>query len=51
MVDLDSCPADTRIVRFERPHPGAQLSLFDQDEDLRHQAFLTDMPFTGGGSV
>ncbi len=42
MVDLDGYPADTRIiVRRERPHPGAQLSLFDQDEGLRHQVFLT----------
>lgn len=43
MVDLDGYPAGTRIiVRRERPHPGAQLSLFDQDEGLRHQVFLTD---------
>ncbi|WUY04945.1 IS1380 family transposase [Streptomyces anulatus] len=26
--------------------PGAQLSLFDQDEGLRHQVFLTDTPIT-----
>lgn len=38
-------PAGTRIiVRRERPHPGAQLSLFDQDEGMRHQVFLTDTP-------
>lgn len=42
MVDLNGYPAGTRIiVRRERPHPGAQLSLFDQDEGLRHQVFLT----------
>ncbi|WP_435835339.1 IS1380 family transposase [Streptomyces avermitilis] len=52
MVDLDGCPAGTRIiVRRERPHPGAQLSLFDQDEGLRHQVFLTDTPSCGGGSA
>ncbi|AVH61467.1 hypothetical protein C4B68_27995 [Streptomyces dengpaensis] len=39
------------IVRRERPHPGAQLSLFDQDEGLRHQVFLTDTPHAGGGSA
>src|SRR6476646_167515 len=51
MIDLDGYPADTRIiVRRERPHPGAQLSLFDQDEGLRHQVFLTDTP-RGGCSV
>lgn len=52
MVDLSGYPAGTRIiVRRERPHPGAQLSLFDADEGLRHQAFLTDTPFAGGGSA
>ncbi|GAA3485625.1 IS1380 family transposase [Streptomyces yanii] len=52
MVDLDGHPPGTRIiVRRERPHPGAQLSLFDQDEGLRHQVFLTDTPHSGGGSA
>ncbi|MFF3468079.1 IS1380 family transposase [Streptomyces sp. NPDC002619] len=52
LVDLDGHPAGTRIiVRRERPHPGAQLSLFDQDEGLRHQVFLTDTPYSGGGSA
>ncbi len=52
MVDLDGYPAGTRIiVRRERPHPGAQLSLFDQDEGLRHQVFLTDTSYSGGGSA
>ncbi|MGW6396484.1 IS1380 family transposase [Streptomyces sp. NPDC055103] len=51
MVDLGGYPAGTRIiVRRERPHPGAQLSLFDQDEGLRHQVFLTDTPFTSGSA-
>jgi hypothetical protein len=52
MIDLADYPAGTRIiVRRERPHPGAQLSLFDQDEGLRHQVFLTDTPYSSGGSA
>lgn len=43
LVNLDAWPEDTRlIVRRERPHPGAQLSLFDTIEGLRHTAFITD---------
>lgn len=50
MVDLNGYPAGARIiVRRERPHPGPQLSLFDQDEGLRHQVFLTDTPYSAGG--
>jgi hypothetical protein len=50
-VDLDGYPDGTRIlVRRERPHPGAQLSLFDLDEGMRHQVFLTDTP-DGEGSL
>ncbi|ELS50248.1 hypothetical protein STVIR_8798 [Streptomyces viridochromogenes Tue57] len=38
MVDLADHPPGTRvIVRRERPHPGAQLSLFDLDEGMRHR--------------
>ncbi|MFG2525318.1 IS1380 family transposase [Streptomyces sp. NPDC048527] len=52
MTDLPGYPAGTRIiVRRERPHPGAQLSPFDQDEGLRHQVFLTDTPYSGEGSA
>lgn len=51
MADLAGYPAGTRIiVRREHPHPGAQLSLFDQDEGLRHQVFLTDTRFTSGSA-
>ncbi len=51
MIDLAGYPDGTRvIVRRERPHPGAQLSLFDLDEGMRHQVFLTDTPY-GQGSV
>jgi flavin-binding protein dodecin len=52
MVDLTDYPDGTRIiVRRERPHPGAQLSLFDLDEGMRHQVFLTDTPHRSGGSL
>ncbi|MFI1377756.1 IS1380 family transposase [Streptomyces longwoodensis] len=51
MLDLTGHPDGTRIiVRREHPHPGAQLSLFDLDEGMRHQAFLTDTP-VGEGSL
>jgi hypothetical protein len=50
-IDLPDHPDGTRIiVRRERPHPGAQLSLFDLDEGMRHQVFLTDTPH-GEGSL
>ena len=42
-VTLDAWPTGTRlIVRRERPHPGAQLSLFDTIEGFRHTAFITN---------
>ena len=45
LVDLSAYPEGTRmIVRREVPHPGAQLSVFDTIEGLRHQAFITDTP-------
>jgi Transposase DDE domain group 1 len=45
LVNLSGYPEGTRmIVRRERPHPGAQLSLFDTVEGLRHQVFITDTP-------
>ena len=48
---LASFPAGTRLIcRRERPHPGAQLSLFDQVKGMRHQVFATDTP-VGGGSI
>ncbi len=43
LIELDTWPEGTRaIARRERPHPGAQLTLFDQDEGFRHQLFITD---------
>ena len=48
---LASFPAGTRLIcRRERPHPRAQLSLFDQVNGMRHQVFATDTPH-GGGSI
>jgi hypothetical protein len=41
LLDLTAWPAGSRvIVRSERPHPGANLSLFDTIEGLRHTAFI-----------
>jgi hypothetical protein len=51
LVPADGYPEGTRfIVRRERPHPGAQLSLFDTIEGLRHQVMATDTP-PGHGSI
>jgi hypothetical protein len=51
LVPDDGYPTGTRfIVRRERPHPGAQLSLFDTIEGMRHQVMATDTP-PGQGSV
>lgn len=42
-IDLSAWPEGTRlIVRRERPHPGAQLSVFDCESGYRHTAFITD---------
>jgi hypothetical protein len=44
-------PPGTRfLVRRERPHPGAQLSLFDTVEGWRHQVVATDTT-PGNGSI
>lgn len=38
-------PADMRILcRRERPHPGAQLSLFEEADGWRYQVFVTNTP-------
>ncbi|MBS2548420.1 transposase [Catenulispora sp. NL8] len=51
LLDSGGFPEDTRfIVRRERPHPGAQLDLFDTVEDMRHQLIATDSP-AGSGSL
>lgn len=44
LLDLSSWgPGARLLVRRERAHPGAQLSLIDTD-GWRHQVFLTDQP-------
>jgi len=49
---LAGYPTGTRlIVRRERPHPGAQLDLFDTIEGFRHQVIACDTPVAGGGSI
>jgi hypothetical protein len=45
LLDGSGFPEGTRfIVRRERPHPGAQLDLFDTVEGFRHQLIATDSP-------
>jgi len=42
---LDGWPASTRIIaRRERPHPGAQLSLFEHHHGWRYHLFATNIP-------
>ena len=51
LVEATGWPEGTRfLVRRERPHPGAQLSLFDTVEGWRHQIVATDTP-AGTGSI
>ena len=43
LLDLKRWPDGMRvIVRRERPHPGAQLSLFEERDGWRYQAFVTN---------
>lgn len=43
LLDLTSWPEGMRvIVRRERPHPGAQLSLFEEADGWRYQAIATN---------
>jgi hypothetical protein len=49
MTDLSGWPAGMRlIVRRERPHPGAQLSLFEEADGYRYQVVATN---TGVGQL
>jgi hypothetical protein len=42
---LANWPADLRIIaRREKPHPGAQLSLFEQAQGWRYQLVATSTP-------
>jgi hypothetical protein len=48
LIDLDAWGENVRLFsRRERPHPGAQLTLFDTLNEFRHQCFLT----TSNGSA
>jgi hypothetical protein len=43
-LDLSAWPEETRFIcRRERPHPGAQFTIFDS-EGYRYTSFLTDQP-------
>jgi len=43
LLNLSAWPAGMRvIVRRERPHPGAQLSMFEERDGYRYQAFVTN---------
>jgi hypothetical protein len=49
---LDTWPPGMRIiVRREKPHPGAQLSLFEQHEGWRYQVIATNTPATTRGHL
>ena len=49
MLDLSPWPEGSRVVvRRERPHPGAALTLFEVGDGWRYTAFITD---TGRGKV
>jgi hypothetical protein len=46
-LDLSAWPTGTRaICRRERAHPGAQLRLWERDNGIRHQVFITDQTDT-----
>jgi hypothetical protein len=43
LLDLPGWPTGMRVlVRRERPHPGAQLSLFEERDGWRYTAFVTN---------
>ncbi len=43
IIELKGWPAGMRVIcRRERPHPGAQLSLFDIHAGWRHTCFITN---------
>ena len=43
MLDLSAWPEGRRVVvRCERPHPGAALTLFEAQDGWRYTAFITD---------
>lgn len=47
---LDGWPATMRVfARRERPHPGAQLTLFEADDGWRYSLWVTNLPATVRG--
>jgi hypothetical protein len=49
---LKNWPAGMRIIaRREKPHPGAQLSLFEQHDGWRYQLFATNTPTSTRGRL
>jgi hypothetical protein len=47
---LDSWPATMRVfARRERPHPGAQLTLFEAGDGWRYSLWVTNLPATMRG--
>jgi hypothetical protein len=45
LMDLTAWGERTRLIcRRERPHPGAQFSMFDHSEGFRHTCFFTNAP-------
>jgi len=43
LTEVEGWPDDMRVIsRRERPHPGAQLSLFDSYAGWRHTCFITN---------
>ena len=43
LIDLSRWPVGTRLIcRRERPHPGAQLTLFDTHAGFRHTCLITN---------
>jgi hypothetical protein len=45
LIEVALWPEEIRVLaRRERPHPGAQLTMFDTAEGYRHQIFITDQP-------
>jgi hypothetical protein len=52
LLNLSGWPTGMRIiVRRERPHPGAQLSLFEECDGWRYQAVATNTPEQPGAQL
>lgn len=52
LIDLSSWSESARLImRRERPHPGAQLTLFDTSAGFRHTCFITNTTGDDIGSL